>query len=99
MPFPTSQLLMESCVASDLAVDQSQQWQVTTQINLLAPFTNDCRVSNPVLDEHAFRLGHGQEKFVKSILIILAQRPEAASGFVFEFDLLGKFRELEFKCR
>src|SRR5437588_6754527 len=76
--FPAAKLLMEGDIANDLVVHESKEGQIAAKIYILAPVADDGQFGYAMLDKHPFRLRDRQEKFMKSLLIVLAQWTEFA---------------------
>src|SRR6185503_16982100 len=97
VPLPAAELLMERGVADDLAVAHCKQRKVPAQIDVPAPVANHLRLGDTMFDEHAFRLGHGEEELVELLLILAPQRAQRATEPVLQDDVLRKSLDFEFK--
>ena len=88
VPLPTAELLMQGGVADNFPVYEGQQRQVAAQVDILAPISNDFRINDAVLDEHALRLWHAHKELVEVLLVVLAQRAQLALRPVLQGDFL-----------
>ena len=94
--FPAAQLLVQRGHARNLLVQNGQQRQVASQVNVLAPLADDRDFRDAMFDEHAFVFRDSEEQLVKLFLVGLAQGPQGDFRAVFQRDFLRKFLEFEF---
>src|SRR5262252_2562558 len=97
MSFPTPKLLVKCRRCGNLSINNCQQRQVPSQINILAPVPDHLCLGDTMLYEHAFSGGNGQKKLVKAFFIILAQGAEPALGAVLKRNIFRILLEFKFK--
>ncbi len=74
MAFPAAQLLVEGGVGDDFAVGEREQGKVASQVNVAAPIADDLGLGDAVFDEHALLGGNVEEKLMKRLFVVLAER-------------------------
>ena len=92
VPFPSAELLVERGASNDFTALQAEERKVSSEINGMAPFVDQARISDAMFDEHQLGSRHGEKEFVERFFVVGSERPHlafpAAGHFFFAWIII-----------